>query len=96
MTWHLIDMMCIVILMSADNEEKFPPELWELRQVATENAELERQWKIQRESLRALAVRAVLDDGFSVVRAADVAGVQRKSLSLWLEIERAVRKRTQS
>lgn len=81
--------------MTQNNEEKFPEALWELRMQAGNVEELEKEWKRQRQDLRNLAVKAVLDDGFSVVRAADVAKVQRKTLSLWLEIEKAVRKATQ-
>lgn len=83
----------MVLNMSQDNAEKFPQELWELRSQAAQVKELEETWKIQRAALRELAIKAVLDDGFSVVKAADIAGVQRQTLSVWLEIEKGVRKR---
>lgn len=78
--------------MEQKTEQKLPAELWELRAQAGQVEELEKEWKIQRQELRRLAVNAVLDYGFSVVRAADIAGIQRKTLSVWLDVERAIRK----
>lgn len=78
--------------MTSANEQKLPEELWPVRMIAVNVAEAEKEWKYQREELRAAALEAVLDKGVSVVRTAEIAGVGRKTLSLWVEIEKTRRK----
>jgi len=68
----------------------------ELRAQAVQVQDLEEQWKIQRETLRELALAAVIDGKHSIQSVADTAHVHRKTLTIWVQVRQAEIKGRQS
>lgn len=64
----------------------------ELEQLRTEGERLAKMFRQHREDLRAVALRAVTHYGVSVVRAATAGGMDRRTLTVWLQVFNAENK----
>lgn len=53
---------------------------------------IEERWATERAHHKALVVRLVTQHGLSVAKAADVAGIHRNTVSLWVQIHNAEEK----
>lgn len=68
------------------------PILTELAQHKHESERLKKLYEIHRADLRASAIAAVTEYGISVVRAATECGIDRRTLTVWLQVHNAEQK----
>lgn len=61
-----------------------------LLELASRNVrDIEREWKVEREKMRRHAVSLIIDHGESIHKVSEITGNHRKTITLWVQIERA-------
>lgn len=78
--------------MAHEFSEEQQEVLQELAPFKDEAAELEKQFQDHRARLRQAALRAHSHYGIPVLRIANIVGVDRRTISVWIEVARAYEK----
>jgi len=78
--------------MNLEDEKAALATLENLAAMKLEAERLAEQFRIHREDLRAEAIHAVTVNGISVLRAATAAGIDRRTLTVWLQVHNAEQK----
>lgn len=83
---------CTLVHMTAKSKEPSAETLQVIRMYQDKLQEQEEQWKFTRLAYRQTLVLAVVEEGLSVAKVAHIAGIDRRMLTLWLQLHAAEEK----